>query len=97
MITVTEIDVDRIEVGEHHQPVLKLVDQLVEDIAANGLEHPLVVRQVGNRLALLFGRNRVEACRRLGHSTVPVVIVRSTVEIPRARQAWCTPIERATS
>lgn len=45
---------------------------LAASIAEVGLLHPIRVRLVGNRHRLIAGRKRLEACRLLGWSAIPV-------------------------
>lgn len=47
---------------------------LAASIAEVGLLHPIRVRLVGNRHRLIAGRKRLEACRLLGWSAIPVTI-----------------------
>jgi hypothetical protein len=42
------------------------LEELAADIKANGLQHPLVIAEVEGKLLLVDGRNRREACRRVG-------------------------------
>ena len=47
---------------------------LAASIAEVGLQHPVRVRLVGNRHRLIAGRKRLEACRLLGWTAIPVTI-----------------------
>lgn len=47
---------------------------LAASIAEVGLLHPIRVRLIGNRHRLIAGRKRLEACRLLGWSAIPVTI-----------------------
>lgn len=47
---------------------------LAASIAEVGLQHPIRVRLVGNRHRLIAGRKRLEACRLLGWTAIPVTI-----------------------
>jgi ParB-like nuclease domain len=42
------------------------LEELASDIKNNGLQHPLVVAELGDEPLLVDGRNRREACRRVG-------------------------------
>lgn len=53
---------------------------LASVIAEVGLLHPIRVRAVGNRYSLVSGRKRLEACRLLGWSAIPVTISNATTD-----------------
>lgn len=61
-----------IRVGTRHRRDLGDVDQLAASIASVGLLHPIVVTPDG---ALIAGERRLEACRRLGWTDVPVSVI----------------------
>jgi ParB family chromosome partitioning protein len=61
-----------IVVGERHRKDLGNVDKLAASIEAVGLLHPIMIRSDN---ALIAGERRLEACRRLGWSTIPVRVV----------------------
>lgn len=48
----------------------KRVDELAESILQDGLKMPILVRRDGARFILVEGLHRLEACRKLGESTV---------------------------
>lgn len=51
------------------------IDSLVKSIKSEGLQHPLTVTREGRTYKLLAGQRRLEALRRLGHDTVPVLLL----------------------
>ncbi len=46
------------------------VDALADDILANGLKMPILVREDGARFVLVEGLHRLEAARKLGETTI---------------------------
>ena len=64
-----EVNVEDIKLGERHRSDLGDIASLAESIIEVGLLHPIVVTP--SRL-LIAGRRRLEACKALGWSTVPV-------------------------
>ncbi|MGD0332456.1 MAG: ParB N-terminal domain-containing protein [Xanthobacteraceae bacterium] len=61
-----------IRVGERHRRELGDVDALAASIKDVGLLHPIVIAPDG---ALVAGQRRVEACKRLGWTHIPVTVV----------------------
>jgi ParB-like chromosome segregation protein Spo0J len=54
----------------------EIVDELVEDIAKNGLKHRLFVHQLeGNLYGVTDGLHRLRALKRLGWKEVPCTVV----------------------
>ncbi len=53
------------------------VEALAESILENGQTTPIQVRQDGERLVLIEGLHRLEACRALGEETIVGVIVQA--------------------
>lgn len=47
-----------------------VVDELAESILQKGQLAPILVRRDGKRLVLVEGLHRLEACRKLGETTV---------------------------
>ena len=64
--------VDQIRIGLRYRKDLGDVRALAESIAEVGLLHPVVVTPSGR---LIAGQRRLEACRQLGWTDVPVTIV----------------------
>jgi len=56
------------------EPNPKATARLRDQIATDGLINPITVRTRGGRYELIAGRNRLEACRQLGWSTIPATI-----------------------
>jgi sulfiredoxin len=46
------------------------VDALTTDILENGLKNPIMVREDGKRFVLIEGLHRLEACKKLGETTI---------------------------
>ncbi len=53
------------------------VEALAESIMARGQEAPILVRPDGKRFVLVEGLHRLEACRALGETTIPVYLVQA--------------------
>ena len=81
-ILVDEIDDRRVALRERlNDPNLK---GLMHSIQRFGLIEPIVVSPTDDGYLLVVGRRRLEACRRLGVSTIPAIIRRLSNE--RARE-----------
>jgi len=48
----------------------KRVEDLAENILANGQQNPILVRRDGERYVLVEGLHRLEACKALGEATI---------------------------
>ena len=48
----------------------KRVEDLAENILANGQQSPILVRRDGQRYVLVEGLHRLEACKALGEATI---------------------------
>jgi ParB/RepB/Spo0J family partition protein len=66
------LSLDGITVGERHRRDMGDIPALAASIASIGLLHPVVITPNGE---LIAGARRIEACRRLGWSAVPVHVV----------------------
>jgi sulfiredoxin len=53
------------------------VEALAESMMEKGQDAPILVRPDGNRFVLVEGLHRLEACRALGETTVPVYLVQA--------------------
>lgn len=53
------------------------VAALAEDILENGQKAPILVRPDADRLVLVEGLHRLEACRKLGDDTVVALMVQA--------------------
>lgn len=73
---IQEIDLAAIDVPENRARSFDPDEAagLAASITEVGLLHPIRVRLVGNRHRLIAGRKRLEACRLLGWSAIPVTI-----------------------
>jgi sulfiredoxin len=56
---------------------LKKVEALAESMMARGQDAPILVRPDGRRFVLVEGLHRLEACKALGETTVPVYLVQA--------------------
>jgi ParB-like chromosome segregation protein Spo0J len=56
---------------------LETVEAIAESIMENGQTTPIQVRRDGERLVLIEGLHRLEACRALGEETIVGVIVQA--------------------
>lgn len=61
-----------IRVGERHRRDLGDIDALAQSIAAIGLLHPITIDTNNN---LLAGARRLAACKQLGRTHIPVMVV----------------------
>jgi len=80
MAEIKEIPIGKIKVGEHEQRLEKVddgIDDLAGSIGRLGLIYPLLVRGVDDGYILVEGHRRMEACRRLGLSTVQCIVEES--------------------
>ena len=64
--------IDAIDVGQRHRHDLGDIAALAKSIEEVGLLHPIVVTLAGT---LIAGQRRLEACRRLGWTDIPVRVV----------------------
>ena len=46
------------------------VDELAESILQGGLQSPILIRRDGERFVLVEGLHRLEACKKLGETTI---------------------------
>ncbi len=53
------------------------VESLAESMMEKGQEAPILVRPDGNRFVLVEGLHRLEACKALGETTIPVYLVQA--------------------
>lgn len=66
--------IDEIEIGDRYRKDLGDLDDLAMSIVENDLIHPIAITSDGR---LVAGHRRLEACRRLGWSEVPVRVLTS--------------------
>lgn len=73
---IQDVDLAAIDVPENRARSFDLDEAagLAASIAEIGLLHPIRVRLIGNRHRLIAGRKRLEACRLLGWTAIPVTI-----------------------
>lgn len=84
MVTIKEIPIENIKVGEHDQRLAiddEELDGLVASIGRLGLIYPLVVCSKGDEHVLLEGHRRLAACNRLGYEVVSCVVKESEKEV----------------
>lgn len=53
------------------------VDELARSILENGQQTPIQVRRDGERLVLVEGLHRLEACRALGEASILAILVQA--------------------
>jgi ParB-like chromosome segregation protein Spo0J len=66
------VNIDQIQIGFRYRKDLGDLRPLAESIAEVGLLHPVVVTPEGR---LIAGQRRLEACRHLGWTEIPVTVV----------------------
>lgn len=71
-LTSELIVIDRIKVDPDHKPDPSIVRQLILSIPLVGLLQPIILCRPGTGLGvkLVFGRNRIEACKKLKHRAI---------------------------
>lgn len=73
------IFIDDVVVGEGRRMLDRsIVNRLAESIEQIGLQHPITVRQRGEKYHLVAGHHRLEACKKLKREHVPAIIVKMT-------------------
>lgn len=87
-LTSEQIVIDRIKVDKDRIPDEEIVRKLMESIPNVGILHPIVLCRpsTGMGINLVFGRNRLEACKRLKWSTLLARVVNGNTP---AIIAWC--------
>ena len=68
----TTISIDLIHIGERFRKDLGDLDALAASIKKIGLLHPI---GIDSKYNLVFGQRRLEACKRLGLTHVPVRVI----------------------
>jgi ParB family chromosome partitioning protein len=78
------------------------LDGLAESIRDNGLIQPIVVRSRGKRFEVVAGNRRFEACKRLGHKSIPCEVLALTDQeafevslVENIQRKTLNPIEEA--
>lgn len=92
-LTSEQIAIDRIKIDKDRKPDEEVVRQLMISISALGVLQPIVLCRPspGLGINLIFGRNRIEACKRLKHRAMLARVVNGDSEEIRA---WCEQAER---
>lgn len=74
----------RVEIAKVYVPMARRktldhgrVEALAQDILENGQQAPILVRPDADRLVLVEGLHRLEACRALGDETVVALMVQA--------------------
>jgi sulfiredoxin len=77
MMKISLVPIDNIYVPVKRRATLdpRKVESLAESIMESGQEAPILVRRDGERLVLVEGLHRLEACRSLGEQTIPAYFV----------------------
>jgi len=75
-LTCTEIEIDRLKLSDQMlRPIDEvLVTELVRSICNAGLLQPILVRRRDEGFEVVFGNHRLEACKRLGYSTITALV-----------------------
>ncbi len=71
--------IDNIYVPAKRRRTLKpaVVDEIAESMLEDGQRTPILVRRDGERLVLVEGLHRLEACKALGEDTIVGLIVQA--------------------
>ncbi len=79
MLNAQTLAIEKIYVPTKRRQTLdpKKVEALAESILAKGQDVPILVREDGQRFALVEGLHRLEACRALGEITVSAYLVQA--------------------
>jgi ParB-like chromosome segregation protein Spo0J len=79
MLKSKALPIDKIYVPTKRRQTLdpEKVGRLAESILQSGQETPIMVREDGERLVLVEGLHRLEACRSLGEQTVQGFLVQA--------------------
>lgn len=87
-LTSEQIVIDRIRFDKDRKPDPSIVRQLILSIPLVGLLQPIVLCRPGTGLGvkLIFGRNRLEACKKLKHRAISARVVNGDTEEIRE---WC--------
>ena len=78
LYTLRNVPIDSIEVWSEAQARnldTDELDALVKSISSEGLHYPLTVQREGRVYKLLAGQRRLEALKRLGYKTAPVLLL----------------------
>jgi len=74
---VFKIDEIYVPVKRRKTLELKTVDEIAQSMLEEGQLTPILVRQDGDRLVLVEGLHRMEACKALGETTIEGYMVRA--------------------
>ena len=69
------------------------LSDLADSIAANGLLQPILVRQVGERYEIVAGERRFRACKQLGMTDIPAIVITAD-DISAAKFALIENLQR---
>ena len=70
---MNKFSIDKIDVGSRHRKDMGDISGLADSIKDIGLVHPIVVTPDHE---LVSGQRRLEACRQLGWTEIPITIFR---------------------
>jgi ParB-like chromosome segregation protein Spo0J len=74
---IFRIDDIYIPVKRHRTLKAAIVDEIAASMLEDGQRTPILVRRDGDRLILVEGLHRLEACKALGEETIVGVIVQA--------------------
>ncbi len=72
------IEIDKLVAFENHPFELysgERLEELVSSVRQLGILQPIIIREKGEFYEILAGHNRVEACKHLGYTEIPKIIV----------------------
>ena len=87
-LTTEQIAIDKIKINKSEKPDEDTVKRLMASIASIGVLQPIVICRAGTGLGvrLIFGRHRLEACKRLKHRAITARVVNGDSDEIRK---WC--------
>ncbi len=79
------------------------IDEMVESIKANGIQNPLMLKQVKNEYQLVSGHRRLKAAKLIGLDTVPAIVYSNILDkdaalkgmVDNLNRKELTPLEQA--
>ena len=87
---VRDVPIDSVQVWEEAEAReldTEGIKELSESIRSEGLQNPPLVQRSGNSYKLLSGQRRLEALKRLGAKTIPVLVMQEGFKLDDAKAA----------